>query len=182
VESLNNLPTSDGLSVSMLRWRMIDPLGRAIGNPLLPDPPAPDLSEWTFNTLELSGIDIANPVQSYRILARVVSVEEANCAGAANVVDAPDPSRALHLGWARPNPFASRTRFLFAIHPGEEQVVRIYGVDGRLARILNALPSAPGMLSASWDGLDEQGVLVRRGVYAYRIGRARAGTLVYLGR
>jgi hypothetical protein len=68
---------------------------------------------------------------------------------------------ALHLV-ATPNVTSGRTRLLFGRALATAASVRIYRVDGRLAR---ALPALKGSAFVDWDGRDQSGAPVASGVY-----------------
>jgi flagellar hook assembly protein FlgD len=73
-----------------------------------------------------------------------------------------------------PNPFTTRTRFWFEHNrPGEDLRVelRIMTVTGRIVRTLSQTIRNDGNRSddLEWDGLDDYGARLGRGVYLYRI-------------
>jgi hypothetical protein len=86
-----------------------------------------------------------------------------------------------------PNPFRRQTVFPYSV-PGNEGGVeqrvalRIYNVAGRLVRTLVNETQAPGEYQISWNGRDDSGQMVARGVYFVRASlngqRAQAVTRV----
>lgn len=73
-----------------------------------------------------------------------------------------------------PNPFTTRTRFWFEHNrPGEELLVtvQVMTVTGRVVRTLSQRLLTNGVRSddIEWDGRDEQGAPLGRGVYMYRL-------------
>lgn len=73
-----------------------------------------------------------------------------------------------------PNPFTTRTRFWFEHNrPGEELLVtvQVMTVTGRVVRTLSQRLLTDGLRSddIEWDGRDEQGAPLGRGVYIYRL-------------
>jgi flagellar hook assembly protein FlgD len=79
-----------------------------------------------------------------------------------------------------PNPFTTRTSFWFEHNqPGADLTVtvEIYTVSGkRIKRITQAI-NTPGNRSSeiAWDGRDEWGAKIGRGVYLYRLQVRTAG-------
>jgi len=73
-----------------------------------------------------------------------------------------------------PNPFTTRTNFFFEHNRVGEQLIaqiRIYTVSGRLVKYLESEFTATGTLAnhIEWDGLDEYGDRIGRGVYVYEV-------------
>ena len=73
-----------------------------------------------------------------------------------------------------PNPFTTRTNFWFEHNqPGTNLQVRIeiYTVSGRLIKTLAKTINTPGNRSneIDWDGRDDFGNKIARGVYVYRL-------------
>ena len=70
----------------------------------------------------------------------------------------------------RPNPFEGVTAIRFQVG-GEKEIpveLRIYDASGRLVRTLVKGARRPGMHTVTWDGRDETGRRVSRGVYFCR--------------
>jgi hypothetical protein len=73
-----------------------------------------------------------------------------------------------------PNPFTTRTTFWFEHNrPGEELTLRIqiYTITGKLVKTIRTTIFSPGNRSSDveWDGRDEYGSKIGRGVYFYRL-------------
>lgn len=73
-----------------------------------------------------------------------------------------------------PNPFTTRTRFWFEHNrPGEELLVtvQVMTVTGKVVRMLSQRILTSGVRSddLEWDGRDDQGAPLGRGVYLYRL-------------
>ncbi|WP_276480043.1 type IX secretion system sortase PorU [Paraflavitalea pollutisoli] len=73
-----------------------------------------------------------------------------------------------------PNPFTTRTTFWFEHNrPGEELLVdvQVYTVTGKLVKNIRRTIFSPGSRSSEveWDGRDEYGSKIGRGVYIYRL-------------
>ncbi|PMB29350.1 hypothetical protein CEN47_13140 [Fischerella thermalis CCMEE 5319] len=73
-----------------------------------------------------------------------------------------------------PNPFTTNTRFQFEHnrpnHP-LEITIQIYTVAGRLVKTIHQFIQSPGtrVTDISWDGLDDFGDKIGKGVYIYRL-------------
>ncbi|THU41320.1 type IX secretion system sortase PorU [Niastella caeni] len=73
-----------------------------------------------------------------------------------------------------PNPFTTHTTFWFEHNrPGEELLIRIqvYTITGKLVKNINKTIFSPGNRSSDveWNGRDEYGDKIGRGVYLYRL-------------
>lgn len=68
-----------------------------------------------------------------------------------------------------PNPFSSSTTIRFALETPGHTTLKIYGVQGRLIRMLSDEHRDPGGHVVVWDGKDEFGEDVAAGVYLYRL-------------
>jgi hypothetical protein len=74
------------------------------------------------------------------------------------------------LDRARPTPFSGKTTIRFSIPRTTETSVGIYSVTGVLIRVLSApQPLTPNTYSLTWDGRDDRGMTVARGVYYCRM-------------
>jgi hypothetical protein len=74
------------------------------------------------------------------------------------------------LDRARPTPFSRTTTIRFSIPRTTQTSVGIYSVTGALVRVLSASqPLAPRTYSLTWDGRDDRGATVSRGVYYCRM-------------
>jgi len=71
-----------------------------------------------------------------------------------------------------PNPFNPSTTIRFSLPQQENVRLEIFGVDGRLARVLLDEPMGAGRHEIIWSGRDGSGHMAASGVYFYRI---RAG-------
>ncbi|HXH19785.1 MAG TPA: T9SS type A sorting domain-containing protein, partial [Chitinophagales bacterium] len=73
-----------------------------------------------------------------------------------------------------PNPFTTHTRFSFEHnHPGETMFVtiKIMTVSGKVIKTLQQEVVSDGFRvdDITWDGLDEYGEIIGRGVYVYKL-------------
>jgi hypothetical protein len=76
-----------------------------------------------------------------------------------------------------PNPFTTNTRFVFTItgvQPPTQMKIQIYTVSGRVVRTIDLAELGPlhigrNITQYGWDGTDEFGDKLARGVYLYRV-------------
>jgi hypothetical protein len=73
-----------------------------------------------------------------------------------------------------PNPFTTNTQFWFEHNkPGQDLVVRvqIFTVSGRIIKMMERTINTPGnrSIELTWDGLDQYGQKIGRGVYLYKL-------------
>ncbi len=78
----------------------------------------------------------------------------------------------LELRSSYPNPFASRTRFDFALPNAGAVRLAVYDPGGREVAILVDRELSPGWHSVSWDGRDETGAVLSPGIYIARLSAA----------
>ena len=64
-----------------------------------------------------------------------------------------------------PNPFNPKTALSFDLAAAGQVSLRVYGVDGRLLRVLVDEPLAAGPHSLFWDGRNGAGVELASGIY-----------------
>jgi flagellar hook assembly protein FlgD len=82
-----------------------------------------------------------------------------------------------------PNPFTTRTEFFFEhnqVNTILETQIQIFTVSGRLVKTINQLVNTVGFRTEGipWDGKDEFGDQLAKGVYVYRVSvRTDAGEL-----
>jgi hypothetical protein len=76
---------------------------------------------------------------------------------------------AFGLGPVTPNPFTGSTMISYTIPAASHATVRIYNVAGRLVRTLVDGAVEAGAHQAAWDGSDNEGRTVARGVYFCRM-------------
>lgn len=92
-----------------------------------------------------------------------------------------------------PNPFYDETIFSFEHNAGNQElqlVIDIYSLDGKLVKHLedNFIPYSSRINHIRWDGTDEYGSKIRKGMYIYRlqlsdekgIQKSKTAKLVYL--
>ncbi len=84
------------------------------------------------------------------------------------VTDPSEPT-ALALGAPMPNPFRSATTIPFSLPRRGLVTVRLLDLQGRVVRTLADGEFAAGSHDIHWDGRDDQGSLVRAGVYFVKL-------------
>jgi len=78
--------------------------------------------------------------------------------------------RVFALDRAQPTPFSGKTTIRFSIPRTTQTSINIYSATGALVRVLSAPKSlVPRTYSLVWDGRDDRGVAVPRGVYYCRM-------------
>ena len=102
------------------------------------------------------------------------------------MVETPLPPRGLRIASINPNPMLSTGVIHLSLEQGRTQVkVELFDVSGRLVRSFGEYEVGPGQHPVYWDGLNEQGVPVRSGIYFVR-GRStdgqRAGARILVAR
>jgi hypothetical protein len=118
----------------------------------------------------LSGL----PEGRYNLRMKVWDVTNNSGEGYTDFVVASDAKLALDNILNYPNPFTTHTTFFFNHNkPGEllEAQVRIFTVSGKMVKTLRSSFFADGNLCnhIDWDGLDEFGDRIGRGVYVYQV-------------
>lgn len=93
-----------------------------------------------------------------------VAVDEARFANRAGIFE---------LRQSAPNPFHRFTRLSFAIKQEEHVLLEVFDLNGRRVRRLLDQRKARGEHHFVWDGRDENGALVRAGIYFYRLSAGR---------
>jgi len=104
-------------------------------------------------------------------------IVEARTPGAANTcvtsgVDDPETIvvKAFRLRQNQPNPFNPTTAISFSIPKPGRVSLRVYDVQGRIVRtLLDRNVEEPTQTRVVWDGKDDHGIVVKSGVYFYRL-------------
>lgn len=68
-----------------------------------------------------------------------------------------------------PNPFIASTTIEFFLSQKDEIVINIYNVLGQKVRTLVHQNYFTGVHSVIWDGKDDQGNYLSKGIYMYRL-------------
>jgi hypothetical protein len=77
--------------------------------------------------------------------------------------------QSYHLEQNHPNPFNPNTTIRYRLPESSRVELAIFGVDGRLIRVLESSIKPSGVFEATWDGRDSSGQSVASGVYFYRL-------------
>jgi hypothetical protein len=77
--------------------------------------------------------------------------------------------RAFFLDRAQPNPFTRRTVLRYGLPRAAEVELRVYSAEGRLVRTLAQGLLSAGHWQAVWNGRDDIGRKVGRGIYYCRL-------------
>lgn len=80
-----------------------------------------------------------------------------------------DTPSCVSLGQNYPNPFNPSTTISFDLPAPGEVMLRVYAVTGQLVRTLADRSYPGGTHTVTWDGRNEDGLLVASGVYLYRL-------------
>jgi hypothetical protein len=75
----------------------------------------------------------------------------------------------LKLAGGAPNPFCAHTSIAFGLPRGEQFLLSVYNSVGGLIRVLASGCFAPGYYTTGWNGIDEKGRTVARGIYFVRL-------------
>ena len=75
-----------------------------------------------------------------------------------------------------PNPLQETTDFTFVLTQAADVRIRIYTVNGRLIRLLEAGSVGAGFNRLFWDGRDGDGDPIANGVYLYRVDAVSGGS------
>jgi hypothetical protein len=68
-----------------------------------------------------------------------------------------------------PNPFNPSTTIRYTLPAAGDVELAIFGVDGKLVKVLDMSARPQGTFEATWDGRDSSGRTVASGVYFYRL-------------
>ncbi len=69
----------------------------------------------------------------------------------------------------RPNPFGSKTTFMYQIKNKRQVSLKIYNALGQLVKTLVNETKPAGIYQVNWDGSDGGGLMVSSGIYIYRL-------------
>jgi len=91
-----------------------------------------------------------------------------------NFVVKPTAKGAIDHWYNYPNPFTTSTKFMFEHNQSCDQLdvqIQIYSVSGRLVKTIQEKVATKGFRTEgiSWDGRDDYGDQLARGVYVYRL-------------
>lgn len=134
-----------------------------------------ELDDYTKGTVRypLSGLEPGR----YQVRVRAWDVANNSSEGYTEFVVAPSADVALRHVLNYPNPFVNSTCFQFEHNLGEQELdvlIHIYTISGRLVKSLEQRVLSDGFIVArnnciEWDGTDDFGDQLARGVYLYRV-------------
>jgi hypothetical protein len=161
-----------GLSAAGDHLRLYDHEDRLVDQVLYDDsPPWPPEPDGLGPTLELRhpSLDNALPQSWAASLAPHGTPGAPNSILGTGVGSGPAPTLTTTLLAAYPNPMLGHGTFPFAV--GTQGPVRllIYDVAGRRVRTLVDARLAPGFHAGTWDGRNDRGRRVGRGIYFYEL-------------
>jgi len=95
----------------------------------------------------------------------VLGAKSVSCTGDKAMTQVPTVSAAIERVMAAPNPFNPQTVISFELAQAQDVRVSIYGVDGRLIRVLGEGMFVTGSHELVWNGRDRSGRNVSSGTY-----------------
>ena len=104
----------------------------------------------------------------YEVEFNKLNLKQAQGGGQQSASKTPLPTKPS-LSACRPNPFQNRTTISYQLPQAGNVSLCIYDVTGRTVKTLQAGFQKPGSYSAVWDGRDNKGRSVAKGVYFYRL-------------
>ncbi len=130
------------------------------------------LDDFTQGTVRFPLFDLENG--RHEIKVKVWDVANNSAEGFTEFIVADDQSLALDHVLNYPNPFTTNTQFMFEHNlPGQilDIQVRIFTVSGKLVKSITteAISDGNRVSNINWDGKDDFGGDLARGVYLYKI-------------
>ncbi|MEM1323278.1 MAG: type IX secretion system sortase PorU [Bacteroidota bacterium] len=131
-----------------------------------------ELDDYTKGTVRFPLFDLQEGLHNIKVRAWDTANNQAE--GYTEFVVAESGEMALKFVLNYPNPFTTNTSFQFE-HNQADQImdiqVQIFTVSGRLVKTIVAQASSQGgrVSGINWDGRDDYGDRLARGVYVYRI-------------
>jgi hypothetical protein len=102
---------------------------------------------------------------------------DATCGAVTGVGDGIAAS-GLRLAPIQPTPFRASAEIRFALPAADRVSIAVYDIRGRQVRTLaDGEVRSPGTQGVTWDGRDDQGTPVARGIYFVRLVTADHGTV-----
>jgi len=126
---------------------------------------------WHCHILEHEDNEMMRP---YKLVAPSVAQASAAAAPAKSEPEVGGVAR-IELESIRPNPATGPVEIRFALPAAGSVDLRVYDLQGREVRVLAAREFAAGRNAVTWDGRDDAGHRVPKGIYLYRL---QAGSAV----
>jgi hypothetical protein len=124
------------------------------------------IATLTFNKKKYApGVPVAFPL----VKLDAVLFNEGTPAAVIEDKDYNEEIVAFGLGPVSPNPFTGRTAIAYALPAASHVSLNIYDVNGRLVRTVVDADMEAGTHRATWDGTDDRGHRVARGMYFCRM-------------
>jgi hypothetical protein len=153
---------TDVFGNSMGDWiAPLEPLASSNGN-LTADPRFCSVEPGAPNRFHLED---SSPLAAAGSGCGTLGAHPASCLAEDPVAGVPEFSAAVENVSAKPNPFNPQTTVSFELAQAQDVRVSIYGLDGRLIRVLGEGPHPAGSHNLVWKGKDHSGRTVGSGVY-----------------
>ncbi len=123
---------------------------------------------WTITVTDINGANIQYSAADNDVADNASVGNDCGNRPLAARLSGTAPAQTRLLG-ALPNPFRAETQLTFEVATESQVRLEIYDVQGRLVRTLLDARLAPGIHGRSWDGRNDQGALVHRGIYFTRM-------------
>ena len=136
------------------------------------------IDDYTQGTVRFPLFDLASG--RHEITVKAWDVANNSAEGFTEFIVAENQNLALEQVLNYPNPFTTNTQFMFEHNlPGQllDVQVRIFTVSGKLVKSINAEVVSDGnsVRNITWDGKDDFGSNIARGVYLYKVKAAPSG-------
>ena len=131
------------------------------------------LDDYTSGTVRFPLKDLA--IGTHQIKVKAWDVFNNSSEGFTEFIVAASADAALERVLNYPNPFTTHTEFQFLHNQGAGQpldvLVRIFTVSGRLVKTIDTSAFSEGnrVSGIAWDGRDDYGSALARGIYLYKI-------------
>lgn len=125
----------------------------------------PQFCSFQFDSETRFQMDASSPLIATPGECGTLGAIPASCAGEVSPEEIPSVSPAIKQVKAAPNPFNPRTSISFALTQAQEVRISIYGVDGRLIKVLGEGSYQAGAHELEWMGRDGAGRQVGSGMY-----------------
>jgi hypothetical protein len=127
-------------------------------------------ADWPADSTDTFAVSCFTALAADEIPANDTLADTVVVRPSSGIEEQPGLPTVFALDRARPTPFSGRTTIRFSVPRTAQTSVGIYSVTGALVRVLVApQPLVPGTYSLGWDGRDDRGATVSRGVYYCRM-------------
>lgn len=129
----------------------------------------PALADGDSLVLEFDPVESDDEAGQWYLMAARVGGELLTASGPRPETERQDVPRVFALRQNQPNPFASNTRISFDLPVRIAAQIEIFDLQGRRVRTVASGERAAGRHMVDWDRRDDDGNVVRPGVYLYSI-------------